>query len=201
MTISTPKCFTLFIIILVTAAAFVSSSSSSPSSTTQRTTRPRKIRKCSHTSLSKILRYQCAIDSHKSILAQILKTCHRNDPNLKECLRNAIESIRANLTDGIPELLIPKCEPLKIPQIHIKQNAGAIRIESEYSDMAISGLSNFTLRDINVDVPKKRLQADLWFPELKMASNYLIHGKLLLMPITGSGRAYGNFSKYLLNHH
>lgn len=134
------------------------------------------------------------------ILAQILKRCHPKDPNLKDCLRNAIESIRVNLTDGIPELLIPPCEPLKIPEINIKQNAGAIRIESEYSDMTIYGFSNFTLRDISVDVPKKRLQADLWFPELGMTSNYLIHGKLLLMPITGSGKAYGNFSKYTINN-
>lgn len=141
-------------------------------------------------------------NTNQFILAQILKRCHRNDPNLKECLRTAIESIRLNLTDGIPELLIPPCEPLKIPEINIKQNAGAIRIESQYSDMVMSGLSNFTLRDISVDVPKNRLQADLWFPELEMTSNYLIHGKLLLMPITGNGKAYGKFSKYpqLISH-
>lgn len=95
--------------------------------------------------------------------------------------------------------MIPPCEPLKIPEINIKQNAGAIRIESQYSDMVIAGFSNFTLRDISVDVAKKRLQADLWFPELGMTSNYLIHGKLLLMPITGSGKAYGNFSEYPFN--
>lgn len=102
------------------------------------------------------------------------------------------------------DLLIPPCEPLKIPEIHIKQNAGAIRVESEYSDMVISGLSNFTLRDINVDVPNKRMQADLWFPTLEMTSNYLIHGKLLLMPITGNGIAHGKFCKYSrinFNHH
>lgn len=129
------------------------------------------------------------------ILAQILKLCHRNDPNLPECIRNAIESIRANLTDGIPELLVPPCEPLKIPEIHIKQNAGAIRVESEYSDIVIAGFSNFTMRDIAVDVPNKQMQVDLWFPTLDMTANYLIHGKLLLMPITGNGTAYGRFCK------
>lgn len=152
-------------------------------------------------SIENSLLYQ-STNTNQFILAQILKRCHRNDPNLKECLRTAIESIRLNLTDGIPELLIPPCEPLKIPEINIKQNAGAIRIESQYSDMVMSGLSNFTLRDISVDVPKNRLQADLWFPELEMTSNYLIHGKLLLMPITGNGKAYGKFSKYpqLISH-
>lgn len=50
MTISTPKCFTLFIIILVTAAATATVSSSSTAAT-QRTTKPRKIRKCLFLSL------------------------------------------------------------------------------------------------------------------------------------------------------
>lgn len=130
------------------------------------------------------------------ILAPILKLCQKNDPNLSECLRKAIETIRGNLTDGIPELLIPPCEPLKIPEIRIKQNAGAIRMESAYSNVSISGLSNFTMRDIRVDSKAGKFQADLWFPALKMTSNYLIHGKLLLMPISGSGNACGNFCKF-----
>lgn len=127
--------------------------------------------------------------------APILKQCHKNDPNLTECLRKAIESVRLNLTDGIPELLIPPCEPLVIPEIRIKQNAGAISMESEYSHVVISGLSNFTLRDIYVDSAQNQFRADLWFPALKMTSNYMMHGKLLLMPILGNGTASGNFSK------
>lgn len=122
--------------------------------------------------------------------------CNKNDPNLKDCLRNAIESIRANLTEGIPELLIPPCEPLRIPEIRIKQNAGAIRMESQYSNVTISGLSNFTLRDIDVDPQLGRFRADLWFPVLEMTSNYLIHGKLLLLPISGNGNSFGNFCKF-----
>lgn len=129
------------------------------------------------------------------ILAPILKLCQKNDPNLTECLRKVVETIRPNLTAGIPDLLIPPCEPLKIPEIRIVQNAGAIRMESEYNNVIISGLSNFTLRDIDVDAKKGCIRADLWFPSLGMKSNYAIHGNILLMPITGSGNAYGNFCK------
>lgn len=115
---------------------------------------------------------------------------------MNECLRKAIESIRQNLTEGIPELLIPPCEPLIIPEIQIQQNAGAIRMDSEYSNIVISGISNFTLRDISVDPVSNHLQADLWFPVLQMKSNYYVHGKILLMPLSGNGTAYGNFSKF-----
>lgn len=129
------------------------------------------------------------------ILASILKQCHKNDPNLSECLRRAIETVRANLSQGIPELLIPPCEPLKIPEIRIQQNAGAIRMDSEYSNIVISGLSNFTLRDIHVDTKLDSIRADLWFPVLQMTSNYMLQGKILLMPLAGNGNASGNFSE------
>ncbi|XP_055294854.1 protein takeout [Sitodiplosis mosellana] len=124
----------------------------------------------------------------------ILKQCHKDDPNLNECLRRAIESMRANLSQGIPELMIPPCEPLKIPEIRITQNAGAIRMDSEYSNVIIYGLSNFTLRDIHVDPVTKRAICNLWFPLLKMTSNYLIQGKILLMPLMGNGTASSNFT-------
>lgn len=101
------------------------------------------------------------------------------------------------MTTGIPELLIPPCEPLSIPEIRIKQNAGAIRMESVYSDVVVSGLSNFTLRKIHVDQKTGGFRIDFWFPLLKMSSNYHIHGKVLLMPLSGNGIAGGNFSKFL----
>lgn len=121
--------------------------------------------------------------------------CHKKDPNLDECLRKTIETIRANLTNGIPELLIPPCEPLAIPEIRIKQNSGAIRMESAYSDVIVSGLSNFTLRKVHVDQSTGAFRIDFWFPLLRMSSNYHIHGKVLLMPLSGNGTALGNFSK------
>lgn len=91
---------------------------------------------------------------------------------------------------------MPPCEPLSIPEIRIKQNAGAIRMESVYTDVAISGLSNFTVRKVHADPSTGDLHIDFWFPLLKMASNYYLNGKVLLMPLSGNGTAIGNFSKF-----
>lgn len=41
--------------------------------------------------------------------------------------------------------MIPPCDPLVVPKISIKQNSGAINMDSEYSDIKVSGLSNFDL--------------------------------------------------------
>lgn len=127
-----------------------------------------------------------------------MMSCRKNDPNLNGCIRESIEKLRPNLSEGIPELLVPPCEPLTIPKINIKQNAGAIRMESEYSNVSVSGLSNFTLRSVRVDTINNKFRINLWFPALKMTANYHIHGKLLLMSLAGNGPCTGNFSKYII---
>lgn len=127
--------------------------------------------------------------------AKLWKPCSRNDPNLDDCLRASVESIRPSLANGIPELLIPPLDPLEIPEINIKQNSGAIRLDSEYSNVIISGLSNFTIRDLHVDKTQHRFRIDLWFPMLQMKANYNINGKVLLLALNGTGPCTGNFSK------
>lgn len=126
-----------------------------------------------------------------------MMSCRKNDPDLNGCIRKSIEMLRPKLSQGIPELLVPPMEPLTVPKINIKQNAGAIRMESDYTDVSVSGLSNFTLRSVRVDTTNNKFRVNLWFPELKMTANYHIHGKLLLMSLAGNGLCTGNFSKSL----
>lgn len=131
-------------------------------------------------------------------LASFLKICHKSDPKLNDCIRESIEHLRPKLAEGVAEFMIPPCEPLSIPEIVIQQNAGAIRMESEYSNIIVSGLSNFTLRSVRLDPKTNKFRIKLWFPSLDMTSDYHIHGKLLLMPLAGSGKCKGNFSKFFL---
>lgn len=81
-------------------------------------------------------------------LANYLKICHRKDPKLNECVQESIEKLRPKLAQGVKELLIPSCEPLEIPQVAIKQNAGAVSMESLYSNILVHGLTNFTLNGV-----------------------------------------------------
>lgn len=130
--------------------------------------------------------------------AFFMLSCRKNDPELNECIRKSIEMLRPKLSEGIPELLVPPCEPLNIPRINIKQNAGAIRMESDYTDVTVSGLSNFTLRSVRIDTANNKFRVNLWFPTLKMTANYHIQGKILLMSLAGDGPCTGNFSMLLI---
>ena len=43
---------------------------------------------------------------------------------------------------------MPSCEPLKVPKISISQQAGAITLTSEYTDILIAGPSKFHLKAV-----------------------------------------------------
>ncbi|XP_029169662.1 protein takeout-like [Nylanderia fulva] len=123
-----------------------------------------------------------------------LKICHRNDPNLNECVKQSVELLRPYLRTGIPELQIPPCEPLHVPQIEISQAVGPISIRSTYSDIEVRGGTNFLLKSVKVDVDNDRVRLKLYLPRLEMSARYNINGKILLLPINGNGLARGNFT-------
>lgn len=47
---------------------------------------------------------------------------------------------------------------------------------------------------VRADVESDKFRMKIWFPELVMRATYEIHGQLLMMPINGAGKAFGNFS-------
>ncbi|KAL6428596.1 hypothetical protein ACFW04_007905 [Cataglyphis niger] len=123
-----------------------------------------------------------------------LKICHRNDPNLNECVKQSVNSLRPYLKTGIPALQIPPCEPLRVPQIEISQAVGPISITSTYTDIEVQGGTNFTLKSVKIDIDKDRVRLKLYLPRLEMIAHYNMNGRIMLLPITGNGLARGNFT-------
>ncbi|XP_015604816.1 uncharacterized protein LOC107272305 [Cephus cinctus] len=129
-----------------------------------------------------------------SDIPSFLKICHRNDPNLNECIKHSVESLKPHLKVGIPSLHIPPCEPLHVPQVEIKQAAGPVSISSTYTNIRVRGATDFVLKSVKIDLDKDRVRLKLYVPRLEMTSNYTMEGKILMLPITGKGLAYGNYT-------
>ncbi|VVC38448.1 Hypothetical protein CINCED_3A016986 [Cinara cedri] len=130
----------------------------------------------------------------------MLRTCHRSDPNLNDCLKKAIEDLRPYLAEGIPELFIPSCEPLYIPEIVMNQgNKGSVSVQSIYRNIRVYGPSQFVLKSVKVDMEKERLQIKVWLPFLHMTANYSIEGRILMLPISGAGLSEGNYTNIAAN--
>lgn len=85
------------------------------------------------------------------IIVEIPK-CRKSDPQINQCIKNAVNKLKPFISVGAPELGLPPGEPLKIDSIGLDNNAGNIRIKGTFSNLVISGISNFTIRDLRTDV-------------------------------------------------
>lgn len=81
-------------------------------------------------------------------LAPFLKICHRNDPNLNECVKRSIDLLRPYLKAGVPAFQIPPCEPLRVPRIEISQSSGPVSIRSTFTDIEVQGGTSFILKSV-----------------------------------------------------
>ncbi|XP_025834607.1 uncharacterized protein LOC108734142, partial [Agrilus planipennis] len=127
-------------------------------------------------------------------LASFFKVCSRSDPNLNDCIKESVEQIRPHLEDGIPEFGIPRCEPLKIPEVSIDQGSGPVSLKSTFKNIEIHGPSKFGLKSVRIDLDKNKVKIKLWIPNLLLQGDYSMEGRILMMPIVGNGKCTGNYS-------
>ncbi|KAL7294600.1 hypothetical protein TKK_0011906 [Trichogramma kaykai] len=127
-------------------------------------------------------------------IPSFLKICKRNDPHLNECIKSSVDMLKPYLKTGIPELHIPPCEPLNVPEVELAQASGPVSVKSAYSNIRVWGPSEFLLKSVKIDLDKDRIRLKLHIPRLEMKCDYKMEGKILLLPIKGNGKAVGNYS-------
>lgn len=122
-----------------------------------------------------------------------INVCSEKDPKLGVCIRKAINSLRPYLLNGIPELEIPPIDPLFVPKIEITQTGG-VQLTATFTNISIYGAGDFRLRSVRVDAESNKMRIKLWYPQLSMKANYNIQGQLLMLPVSGQGKCWGNFT-------
>ncbi|KAJ9577458.1 hypothetical protein L9F63_005959 [Diploptera punctata] len=127
--------------------------------------------------------------------------CHRNDPDLNGCVKNVIEVIRPTLKKGVPELNLVPLEPLVIPRMEYEEGTGNFRFKQVMTNMKMLGLSNYVVRGVKVDLDALRLEVDLFTPTMQFEFDYEMEGKILLLPIQGSGDGIFNFTDIITVAH
>ncbi|KAJ4448243.1 hypothetical protein ANN_10257 [Periplaneta americana] len=126
-------------------------------------------------------------------LPSYIKACSQHDPNINACAKkHGIEAI-PHFLNGDPKYKVPSLLPLRVDKLsvtHEKSNLGLSSLV--VTDAVISGIENVQLEDIRIDLSKRHIEIDLFFPSIDIDMKYNIEGKALILPITGSGP--GNMS-------
>jgi len=67
-------------------------------------------------------------------------------------------------------------------------------MDASFTNLYIHGISKCDIKKVNVDVDNYRLDLEVAVPFLFGASNYTISGRILVLPITGSGDSWSNYT-------
>ncbi|XP_052125480.1 protein takeout-like [Frankliniella occidentalis] len=120
--------------------------------------------------------------------------CKRNDPQLNECVKDSITKLRATFKKGIPELRVPSLDPMVVPRISLNQGNGPVSITSSFKDLHIQGFSDVQINSVKVDLPNFRIDVDCYLPWFYTWGDYDIKGQILILPISGNGPSWSNYT-------
>ncbi|XP_046990160.1 protein takeout-like isoform X1 [Schistocerca americana] len=116
-------------------------------------------------------------------LPQYLKACSEKDPNVNECaLKNGRAAI-PYLVKGDPSIRLLPMDPQQITEMVVDDKG----LKFIMRDIVVLGQANVQLQDVRVLLKEKRLEIDLFFPMLDMSFKYNVSGKVLVLPLDGSG--------------
>ncbi|XP_076763076.1 putative beta-carotene-binding protein [Xylocopa sonorina] len=118
-----------------------------------------------------------------AVVPPYIHVCGARNPKLDQCVINSINDLKDQLKAGIPELDVPPGEPLWIKDIVLVDMPN---FKATGKDIMLSGLSNYRINSLHVDLQKKAIDLDITFDEARLEAMYNVHARILV-PIDGHG--------------
>ncbi|KAL1140596.1 hypothetical protein AAG570_000526 [Ranatra chinensis] len=81
-----------------------------------------------------------------------------------------------------------------VQSIGLKQGSGPVSINSTFTDLKIYGMTDYTIKKVVPDLGNYRLDFEGELPALHNEGGYSISGKILVLPITGQGKSWSNYT-------
>lgn len=94
------------------------------------------------------------------------------------------------MSTGVPSLGVPPIDPLLISALTIHQGRNSpISLKQEFKNILLTGISETKLVTYKPDLDRYILRTEGITPRVNLAGDYVMTGRILLLPIVGNGRA------------
>ncbi|XP_026279088.1 protein takeout-like [Frankliniella occidentalis] len=131
------------------------------------------------------------------------KPCSRSlpDADLSACAQRAANAGIPSLTNGDKKLRIASMNPLLVPRVALSQGGSSqISLNLTWEPLEIHGLPEARLSNMKLSWKRKTTEFDILLPVFTMAGNYKAAGRILLLPITGSGPSNFTFENLKIHY-
>lgn len=121
--------------------------------------------------------------------------CKRSDPEVSKCIQQSVEFIRPRLRKGIAELDVPGLEPLRVSDFDLGR--GSPTFKALLKNIDVYGLSDFQLAKLKANIPNLTFRIQVIFSLLRLAGDFDINARILVVPFKGEGKFYANATNCL----
>ncbi|XP_026685171.1 circadian clock-controlled protein-like [Diaphorina citri] len=101
---------------------------------------------------------------------------------------------RPHLAKGIPKIKVPAMEPLIINELQVNRNNENLMLKLKLKNVTVFGPSHFIINKININLPKLSMDLSITLPYLDISTEYDVDGRVLIVPLKGTGIFKGNIT-------
>lgn len=124
-------------------------------------------------------------------LSEIIHACHKDDPNLNQCLTYSANMLAMQFRRGIPELGIYEVEPIILDEINLSLGSGPNGYRATFRDIEAYGVSNLTVNAVRSDLDTMQFQLSFTIPRISVNAKYRSSGVLIMVQASGGGDYWG----------
>ncbi|KAH0818502.1 hypothetical protein MTP99_013114 [Tenebrio molitor] len=134
-----------------------------------------------------VIVYLLAVSCAAVKLPANFQKCDRKQPDLKECVLKAAQNGIPQLTRAYDEVNIPNVHPLEVAEATIGAGTGSVAVEQKFKQCKLDGFHEMKVDKFEFDFEGKTLSVSGYFPEIRKKCQYELDGKVLLLPVKGTG--------------
>ncbi|KAH8313471.1 hypothetical protein KR067_006568 [Drosophila pandora] len=122
-----------------------------------------------------------------------LPSCRIYEPGFTKCSTNSIQKLLDQLNIGIPEVVerFGPFDPMKVRDIVFKQDNNEVAtIRANLTELVVKGFSKTKVKESRVSKKDFGWQTKLFLPKMRLDGIYDMAGRILLIPLSGSGKIF-----------
>jgi Haemolymph juvenile hormone binding protein (JHBP) len=131
------------------------------------------------------------------ISAENQEKCRIGDSS---CILRVANEVVARARYGYPELGLPVLDPLRVDKMNVDQGGnGPVSLKISLRNIDLIGLSSTQFRKIEgfkQNIDRFKIELQFLHPAMRIEGPYKLNGKVLILPVQGSGIANISLSEF-----
>ncbi|XP_018332047.1 protein takeout [Agrilus planipennis] len=121
---------------------------------------------------------------------EFVQTCKIKTPDFVNCSTHAVQGLFHRFPKGLPEIDLQPLDPLEVPVIKILQGDGPVNVNASLANVTVVGFGKTKVLENFVDAKTHDFYTRLHLPTLRIDGQYVLLGRILVIPIRGHGSCW-----------